>query len=123
MSRIFHKRTQDSRVNQSNAVYEFTVKGPNEFLGRFSQDSIKIKPTGMNGTPVDLAVAHIKRIQRVNDPGWKISPKLKDFSFELVDGTHISGLPVCKTMLVNTLFIKQLEVEFDNLVKVEKVKG
>lgn len=103
-----------------NTLYKFTLKGDTGFQGQFSQRFIKVHPAYLNGKPIELAVAMITRIQRVNDPGWRISRKLMYFIFELTDGSKIAGLPNDKEFSVNTIFSKDCQVEFESILEVEK---
>ncbi len=101
--------------------YKFTLTGDTGFQGQFSQAFIKVQPAHLNGKPIDLAIAMIARIQRVNNPGWIVSQKFMYFVFELNDGSRIAGLPNNKECSVTTIFSGNCEVEFENILEVEKV--
>ena len=105
----------------TNMLYKFILKGDTEFQGQFNQISIRVTPTSLNGRPIDLAVAMISKIQRVNNPGWIASRKLMYFLFELNDGTKIAGLPNNEVFSVNMPFIDQYSVEVENILEVEKI--
>ena len=91
-------------MNTTQTHYTFKLREHTEFTGQFSQKSIKIRPAALNGSPVDITVSDIRRIQRVDDSDW-ISPHLKYFVFELHDNTRIAGKPVEKTCVVqSTMF-------------------
>jgi hypothetical protein len=108
-------------TQKMNGLYQFILKGDTEFQGQFNQAFIRVTPTSLNGIPVDLAVTMISKIQRVNDPGWLISRKLKYFVFELSDGTKIAGLPNCKVLSVSAPFIEDCKVEFENILEVVRL--
>ncbi len=117
------KSVVDQQMNrQMNASYTFRLKENTEFQGEFKQLLIRIYPTSLNGTPINLAVADISKIQKVNDPGWKVSRKFKYFIFELFDGSKIAGLPDCKDFLVSMPSLGNCRVEFKNILIVEKVR-
>lgn len=106
-----------------NTVYKFTLQEDTVFHGYFNQTSIQVKPAHFNGMPIDLAVVDITKIQRKDDPGWKISRKLKYFIFVLADGTKIAGLPNCNVLSVSVPFIEICNIEVKNILAVEKVVG
>ncbi len=110
------------QLPQMKPLHRFTLKGGTKFQGQFSQTCITVQPTHLNGDPIDLAVAMINKIQRVNDPGWMASRKLRYFIFELHDGSKIAGLPNNKECSVSTIFSGDCEVEFENILEVEKVE-
>ncbi len=108
-------------VQQINTWYNFVLQGETEFHGQFSQTSIEMQPAHLNGMPVDLAVANIISIRRVNNPGWLVSRKFMYFLFELTDGTKLAGVPNNNVCTVNMALIENCKVEFENILQVKKV--
>ena len=111
-------------------LYRFTLHGGNTFYSRFTQPVIRLNPSYMNGKPLDIAVDTIISIQRVNDPGWLISQRLKHFLFELDGGVKLSGIPDEKVCLVDIMILqdgkvssifRDCRVEFENIREVKLV--
>ena len=127
---VYLKNSGVARSLLSNGLYTFILQGGNEFQGRFKRTTIRIKPTYMNGKPLDIAVNTILSIQRVNDQGWPISQKLKHFLFELTGFAKIAGIPNDKVCLVDIVIIedgnvksifKDCQVEYKNILEVKQV--
>ena len=129
MTRI-HYATGKSKRRSPRMLYTFTLHDANTFHGRFTQSVIRVNPSYMNGKPLDIAVNTIVSIQRVNDPGWLISQRLKHFLFELSDGAKLSGIPDEKVCLVDivilqdgkvTSILRECNIEFENIREVKQV--
>ena len=119
---IIRKHPQNaSKINQTRVWYKFTLKENTEFQGQFNQASLTILPAYLNGTPIEIAVDHILKISRVDNPGWIISHKLKYFMFELTNGTKTAGTPTQKTCSVTVPIIGLCQIEFENVVTVERM--
>ncbi len=101
-------------------TYLFMLKKDTRIIGNFIQASIAITPESLNDTPINIAIADIQTIQRVDDTQWA-PPKLKYFTFEMRDNTTITGKPLDRTCLIESAIFKQCKVEFDNMLKVEKL--
>ncbi len=113
---------ESDMTQQKELWYRFTLKENTEFQAQFKQEWMTIRPASLNGFPINLAIEHIVKIKKVNDPGWMVSRKLKYFVFELQDGSHIAGLPNCKSFLVNTTFSGACKIEIENILLIEKVQ-
>ncbi|GAK59385.1 hypothetical protein U27_06369 [Candidatus Vecturithrix granuli] len=109
------------RVQQSDGYFKFFLKGETHFQARFTQTEIHVKPSHLNGMPMNLAVTYIVKIERVNDPGWMVSRKLKHFLFELQDGTQIAGIPDSEILSVQLPYLEQCHIELENILSIEKI--
>lgn len=119
MANTQHK-TQ-SHNQPSKISYRFLLLEDTEFYGQFNQLSIMIRPAHLNGHPVQLDVANVTKISRVDDAGWKISQKLKYFIFQLTDGTKIAGLPSKESLSISVPFLDECTVLYKNIKIIEKV--
>ena len=111
----------EQRVQLSDVCFKFLLKGETQFQAQFKQAAIQVKPTNLNGASLNLAVTHIAKIERVNDPGWMVSRKLKHFLFELHDGTQIAGIPECEIFSVQLRHLDLCHVDVEHILSIEKI--
>ena len=111
----------DQKSQQLSGYFKFFLKGETQFQARFTQAEIHVNPSHLNGMPMNLAVTHIAKIERVNDPGWMVSRKLKHFLFELQDGTKIAGLPDSEILSVQLPYLEQCHIELENILSIERI--
>ncbi len=103
------------------STHIFTLKARSRISANFVQESIKVMPEALNGTPVDIAITDIRRIQRVEDRHWA-PPKLKYFVFELYDDSQLAGKPLESTCYIKSPILKQCKIKFANIVTIEPVQ-